>query len=250
MRKKDYQYKLSDIDMTNIYSEIICELEACPQIVVVEELENGQEVLRHRMTNGIDIIYLKNCKNILDNLFEELENPTAEVYPAATCENHNLDERTICVWYGVATALANSMNVKCPQLMFFHFKECDRENACTGGGMMLLPDLEVDKFIIMLVLQAHEFRHIYQEKTTPEWFEGYIQGIDTEDENEYFMQKSEIDAEAYARKLAQLIWDIDLFIGGDEYMLALKEHSKELEINVDEDTMLYLLSLRDEYVMN
>ncbi len=47
-----YQYKLANIDMKDLYNTMIQYHMNWPEVIVVEEIEDGSDVLRKRMVNG------------------------------------------------------------------------------------------------------------------------------------------------------------------------------------------------------
>ena len=57
--KQEFQYKLANVDMHKVYSSVISEFKKIPEIMVYEELEDGNNILRYRIRSGKDIIFLK-----------------------------------------------------------------------------------------------------------------------------------------------------------------------------------------------
>lgn len=62
----------------------------------------------------------------------------------------------------------------------------------------------------------------------------------------YLNHRTEIDAEAYARKLAGMIFDVDLFRGGDEdVMKKMKKRAEKIKIKITDDDIEYFNCILD-----
>lgn len=64
--------------------------------------------------------------------------------------------------------------------------------------------------------------------------------------DKYLNHKSEIDAESYARKLAGIVFGIDLFKGGDKALMEkMIRTAKDIDISVSEEDKEYFWCLFD-----
>ena len=211
MSKKDFQYSFPNIDMKELYQKMLSSGKEWPEVIVVNEIEDGSEILINEIGNGNCIIYLKynpNIERMFACLTNYIETGIARKIPAVQFERHRLSNEEVMIWISCACKIANLLNVRCPQILFIPME--DAMNS-TESGVMFLPDLKpYDRFniILMFINIAHEFRHEWQHVNHPEWFEGYVIVESENDLDAYFNHKTEIDAEAYARKLAGNVFDI------------------------------------------
>lgn len=242
----EFQYTLSNIDMKELYNNIICSDLDCPEVILVEEIEDGSNIMRKKMTNGNHLIYIKNDENIFDTLQKELVKEKANVVTALPFENHNLTNEELMIWISCACEIANLLKVRCPQLIFTPFE--DAANA-SGEGLLCLPDKKPYgklNVIEMFVCIAHELRHEWQHVKHPDWSEGYVHVESEEDMEAYLNHRTEIDAEAYARKLAEKVFGFRLFAGGKtDFMKKLRRRANEIDIIISEDTIEYFRALFD-----
>lgn len=247
MFKKEFQYKLSNIDMKNLYNDILCYDIKCPAVIVFEELEDGSKILRKEMANGNHLIYLKNDKNMFDTLLKELEMNKARVVPALPFENHNLSDEEVMTWILCAYEIADMLNIRCPQIVFISSFE-DAGNF-VGQGLLHLPDIKPYgklNVVEMFVNIAHELRHEWQYENHPEWNEGYVHVESEEDMEMYRNHRAEIDAEAYARKLAGIVFGVQLFIDREPSIIEkLTNRAMEIDIPISEDTIEYFNAIFD-----
>ena len=230
-----FQYTLSNLDMKDFYKELMLWGLDCPEVILVEEIEDGSDILRREMENGNHLIYLKNTENKLDVLKKELELKEAKVVPAFSFENHNWTNKEVYIWIFVACEIAGLLNIKCPQIIFTAFE--DAGNAC-GEGMLCLPNKNSDfqsSMVEMFLCIAHELRHEWQHINHPDWSEGYVHVESEKDLEAYINHRTEIDAEAYARKLAGIMFDISLFRRRDQHTKKLKARANELIIYIRKD---------------
>ncbi len=80
----------------------------------------------------------------------------------------------------------------------------------------------------------------------PKWFEDYVLVESEEDMEAYLNHRTEIDAEAYARKLAGMIFDVGLFRGGDEdVMKKMKKRAEKITIKITDDEIEYFNCILD-----
>lgn len=200
--------KLANIDMKEIYKQMICMHMDWPSFKVFDDLE--VPVIRVEMDNGNNSYYLANNPDMIEVLMDELEHPKALVQKANDFENHRLENEELMEWVYVAMEIAEMLDINCPQISFW-----ESEDAGNFGGecLLFLPDKKPEgklNIIEMFVCIAHELRHEWQHEYHPDWNEGYVSG-DEGDMLEYLTHKTEVDAEAFARKLAMKVFGIDLF---------------------------------------
>lgn len=244
MEKKEFQYRLSNIDMKDFYEDMLCCLKECPEVIVFEELEDGSKVLRRQMDNGNHLIYLKKDENMFETLVEELLMEMANVVPAFPFENHGLSDKDTMIWIACACKIAELLNVRCPQIIFTSFE--DAGNAA-GQGMLCLPDLkpcDFNNIVEMFICIAHELRHEWQYVNHPDWREGYVHVQTDDDMDAYLNHRTEIDAEAYARKFTGIVFGLDLLENdGTKLRKKLINRAKEIDISIKIDSARYILGI-------
>lgn len=235
-----FKYELVNIDMRDLYTDIICDCVDCPEIIVVKELEDDSNIQRRIMENGNYIYYLKYADDMYDILMKELENGNANEVECFPFENHELTNEEVMKWISCATTIADMLDVRCPQIIFTPFEDAGN---FSGEGLIILsgintenPYFEIETFVSI----AHELRHEWQHKHHPSWFKDYVRVDSEEDMNDYLNHKTEIDAEAYARKIAGVVFGIDLFKGGDKkIMKKMKNVAEKIDVSVSEEDKEY-----------
>lgn len=249
MVKREFQYKISNIDMKEFYNEMICCHTNWPAVVVMDELEDESNILRREMKNGNQIIYLKHADDMFTVLQNELELNEADVVPALPLENHDLENEELMTWIACAVEIANLLSVKCPQIFFTSFEDAF---IASGEGVIFLPAKKpYGKFNVIenFLCIAHELRHEWQHVNHPDWFEGYVHVTDEHDKGQmdaYLEHRTEVDAEAYARKLASQVFDIPLFVYGERNAMGkLIKRAQEIKINLSELQIEYFTYLFD-----
>lgn len=205
-----YGLKLLNIDMKAIYSKMIFMHTNWPSIKVFDEMDEDVPIIRCVMPNGNSIYYLRNNPGMLMTLMDELENPKAPVRKAMDFENHRLENEELMEWVYVVLKISEMLNVNCPQVAFLQGEDAFN---FAGEGLLVLPDKKPEgllNIIEQFICIAHELRHEWQHKNHPEWNEGYIQPETEEEMLAYFKHPAEVDAEAFARKLANEVFDLNL----------------------------------------
>ncbi len=144
---------------------------------------------------------------------------------------HTLDDSDIALWIYTAITVADILGVRCPQIVF---SSSDSDGGNAGGqGLIVLPSLHSnskENILEMLLIIAHELRHEWQHVHHPDWFDDYVQVKNDADMDKYLNQKSEIDAESYARKLIGTALEHDLFRGIDPKLLKImKKRANEID---------------------
>jgi len=231
--------------MRDFYDNILYYYRSCPGVIIVDEIEDGSEILRIRMENGKYLIYLKNSENMFDVLDEELGAYKARVVDALPFQNHNWLYIEVRQWMACTYRIADLLNIKCPQIIFTPFEDGGNPG---GKGAIFLPceDRNADRtenITNMVLCIAHELRHILQQEHHPEWFEGYVHVESDEDMEAYLNHRTEIDAEAYARKLAEMALGVSLFSDGEKITKKLKNRAKKIDIPISEDDLKYFGNL-------
>ena len=235
MSKNEFAYHPSNLDMKDFYNEMMCYNMNWPAVIVMDELEDGSNILRREMENGNQIIYLKKADNMFTVLQNELALNEAKVVSAFPFENHDLEKIELMTWIYCATEIADLLSIRCPQVIFTTFEDA---GFASDAGLLVLPAKKpygklnvIETFVCI----AHELRHAWQHVNHPKWFDGYVQVEDETNKEQmeaYINHRTEIDAEAYARKLAEIVFGVSLF-RGDEPKKIEKLLSRAQEINID-----------------
>lgn len=249
MSNKEFQYKPSNMDMKKFYKEMIYCHRNWPAIIVMDELEDGSNILRREMANGNQIIYIKNADDMFTVLQNELEFNKANVVPALPFENHNLENEELMTWIACEVKIADLLSVKCPQIIFTPSED---SYIAVEVGVLFLPAKKpygkrniIENFVCI----AHELRHEWQHANHPDWFEDYVHVEDENDKEQmdaYIEHRTEVDAEAYARELASQVFDIPLFRGGDPKKTdKFIKRAQEIKIDLSESQIEYFTELFD-----
>lgn len=226
--KKESSYVFSNINMRDFYLKVMCFYDEFPEVVVVENLENDREIIAYELPNGNLIYYLKNSDNMIDIFFDELENQKAKVLKAEPFQYHDLSNKEICTWISCVVEIADLLNVDCPQIIFW----TSEDSGNSSDGRIFISDTHPDNrlnIIKTFVTIAHELRHEWQHVNCPDIFNNYPDP--DKDMESYLNHPSEVDAEAFARKLATIIFDWNLFTAADKLLL---DRAKDIDIDSNE----------------
>lgn len=238
MMEKEFKYELANVDMKEFYSNILCYYSRCPEIIAVKAIEDGSSIQRRLMDNGNSIFYIKHGENMFDILEEELRSETAQTVKCLQFEQHDFSDEDVLKWISIAITMSDILDVRCPNIVFTPFE--DAGNA-SEQGMINLPGIKPYNPVELLVILAHEMRHEWQHANHPDWFKDYVYPESDEDLDNYLNHKTEIDAEAYARKLAKTIFDVDLFNAGERSLMEkLKKRASKIGLTVSDDDLDYL----------
>lgn len=235
--------KLSNIDMKPLYREILCYYDEFPEFIVLDELEDGSLINCRLLLSGRYIYYLKNDPNMAKTFMHELKDPSCKVFRGESFENHCMEGSDIAKWTSFTCVVADLLNIRCPQIIFT--KDRDAGNAA-GEGLMIIPDSYSD--IDLFVCIAHELRHEWQIVNHPKWNDDYIQVNSADDLSSYYNHISEIDAEAFARKLASIVFDMDILnvdLHNGENKKAIIKRAAEITIDLSDDVLEYLYGFVD-----
>lgn len=244
MSNNKFQYNVSNLDMKDFYTAMLNSHMNCPAVIIMEELEDGTNILRREMENGKQLIFLRKSDNMFSVLQNELAINQANVVPALPPESHDLENEEIMTWIACIVKISEILSTGCPQVIF---ARVEGAAVSDDGGVMFLPARKpYGKLNILeeFVSIAHELRHEWQRLKHPDWFEGYVHVEDptSEQMEAYRNHRTEIDAEAFARKLAGMVFDVPLFGGKAEKLLS---RAQEIKINISEGQIEYLSELFD-----
>lgn len=194
-------YKLLNIDMNDVYGEMLCYEYPWPQLIVVDDLPHNRSIERLKAKNGNDFLQVKNSEDMVDRLFLEMHLPSKAVGEVKDYMRTNMDSQERMKWIYAVSIVSEMLHIECPQVLFCEWLNGEAGNFAENG-LIILPDLNPEKKfanIEMLVTIVHELRHIWQYRYRPEWGKNYISGKVGDHIEAYCLQKCEIDAEAYAR---------------------------------------------------
>lgn len=242
MSNNKFQYNVSNLDMKDFYTSMLNSHMNFPAVIVMEELEDGSNILRREMENGKQLIFLRKSDNMFSVLQNELAINQANVVPALPPESHDLESEDIMIWIACIVKISEILSTGCPQVIF---ARVEGAAVSDDGGVMFLPARKpYGKLNILeeFVSIAHELRHEWQRLNHPDWFEGYVHPTSEEQMEAYRNHRTEIDAEAFARKLAGMVFDVPLFGGKAEKLLS---RAQEIKINISEEQIEYLAELFD-----
>ena len=189
-------------DMRPIYRELYKRYKgAFPEILVFDEFEDDHKILSFLLDrkDRRRILCVKDGEDeeIVKTICEEIDHPSCPpaYFPLL---GHNCSDEFIGRWTICACCVADALDIPLKQMMFMYTDEM-------SGFSEILPTVinETQASIALFVSIAHEQRHGWQHVHHPEWIDEYIHPDD--DVNGYFMQKAEIDAEAFGRRLASMV---------------------------------------------
>lgn len=201
---------ISDKDMRPIYRRLFKEFpDGFPEILIAEELENGEDIIRFTFRDGRNVYYVKNDtdEKILDLLINEIKNPSCLQSPTFPTFYHTHNDKNVAKLCIYACYIADILDIPLKQIIFM---DSDEMSVQFEG----FPYVFGDKLEDITVVIPHEMRHTWQRINRPEWFENYI-NIDTiaDGDNEkwfeYHNQPAEIDAQAFGIKMESMIFGSD-----------------------------------------
>ncbi len=201
---KPFQYNITkNRDMRNLYKRVIEDFGGFPMFLLMDELEDGSNLLVRRLENGRPLFYVKNTSdaNVIKEILKALKTKKYNEFPSLDFENSYLELFEIVKWMQCICCVADILDVDCPQVLFTHGEDA----GTSAGEILVIPDElpNIDTFIAIV----HEFRHVWQHKHHPEWSDEYVHP--EEDLEGYFNQKAELDAEAFARRFVGRVLEID-----------------------------------------
>ena len=180
-----------------------------PEVLVVEELENGENIVRIKFNDGRSVYYVKNDTDeaILERLIREIENPVCDNEPAFPTFYHTLNNRNVAKMCVFACYIADMLNIPLKQIIFIE----STENTLEYENFPYIIGDNLENFRVVF---PHEIRHSWQRKNRPDMFENYISVTDVDENNEeawikYNNQPAEIDAQAFALKLESMLFGTD-----------------------------------------
>ena len=220
-----------DHDMRKLYSTLYKKYkDGYPEVLIFNQLEDDQTIADKKLSDGRRILYLKDAddEQLLETIYQELENP--QCGPSnIPCTWHELSNKDVAKWCMYACYIADSLNIKLEQIVFYHTGE-------PSGYSGVFPTFIADDMSVpeMLICIAHELRHAWQHVYQPAWFESYIHAED--DEEAYYAQIAEIDAEAFGIKVEGMVTGINLldsaagFKFDPDYREALRKRMNEIDV--------------------
>ena len=120
-------------------------------------------------------------------------------------------------------------------------KKTSNAIAFEEQGLIALPDLGRNDARMMILIIAHELRHIWQNVYHPELQVDYVHVESDDDLEAYSLHPCEVDAEAYALSLAEIVWNIDPLVGGNSKVLAaLLKRRKEIKVSLEDGARAYM----------
>lgn len=178
--------------------------------------------------------YIRHGETMFNILDEELMNGTAKTVKCLPFENHDFSDKEVLKWISIAITLGT----RCPNIVFTPFE--DAGNA-SEQGMINLPGIKPFNPIELFVILAHEMRHEWQHAYHEDWYKDYVYPESDEDLDKYLNHITEIDAEAYARKLCKIVFGFDLFNTGERSLMEkMKKRASKIELTVSDDDLDYL----------
>ncbi len=237
MPKKSF-YTISNIDMSKVYREVLLKTadEELPEILIFDN--QPSDIVRYEMPNGKSILGFKNCDEICEKIVSELKTPKAEKADAPDFMVHSLDNEKVSLLYCVAVLMSEMLEIPCPQIEFRELPEELYGWAESKRNHVVLKTFPSELIYVMIRYMAHEFRHLWQHKYRPEYSESYVRAEDEDSIADYFNCISEIDAEAWACKLALEVLGVD----------DLKQNKDYVRGNVE--VKQKIMKLRDEIELN
>ena len=195
-------------DYTAVYKLLLDKYqnsENCPALLMVDELPEPV-FFRDKLGHGM-IILDRNANNILRVLKKTI--PKQEILLSdKELKDMKLDQ----IWhpdvkykniYSIAYQTCTSLQVDMPALYFVNkIPGHENLNGCAWPGNApyvteIFFKVRHGNTIGMLRTLFHEIRHVWQHKYHNDWFDDYFQ-FSYDKKEEYYMQKAEIDADAYA----------------------------------------------------
>lgn len=205
--------KLAKIDMKPLYKLMLTQPDKeFPEVIIVEETESGN-ICDVKKLDNINLVYLK--KNSTEKIFEIINN--IETYkskillPALPFEDIALTSEDYLSYIKCAVTISDALEIPCPQIMFTKMSLGEGGNWC-GTGLIALADypldIDIKSYAENFKALAHELRHEWQHIYHPDWFQDYpmMKSVLTQEDNyAYCSHKTEIDAEAFAIKVASIV---------------------------------------------
>ena len=144
--------KLSNIDMKDLYRELLCNYDQVPEILVFDELEDGCNISCHLMLNGRYIYHLKNDSSMIDTLLNQIDTPSCKTKMAFPFEYHRMEGQDIAKWIACACKISDILNIRCPQIMFSYDEDAGN---FVGEGLLTFREI-MDNCAYISVMSAQD----------------------------------------------------------------------------------------------
>lgn len=219
--------RIADIDMCPYYSVFGKNLSFdCPILVAVDELPEGQSSYWGETEKG-DLVLLFTSSLSPFGLEVRLEKGPQDnerilmpPFQLLTQVHSLMKCSDLSKIYHVASLVASTLNIPCPQVFPSDRMSLSGELYCNGklaGGKPYIILIKAGKSLISIYKTiSHEIRHAWQHYTDPEkYFSDYHVLSDYPGNREekcdlYFRQEAELDAEAYALAFTHYHFDLPL----------------------------------------
>ena len=201
--------------------------EGYPEILVFKDIP-GKDIIHRKFPEGRCVYFVKEDTddNILKTIYNEIENPKSEEDNSIPITYHTLSDKDVAKWCLYACYISDILKIDLKQLCFAHNEDT------SGFSSEFITFIQDDvNDVEMLMVIAHELRHAWQHLHHPEWFNEYIHP--EEDEEAYYMQKSEIDAEAFGIKVESIITGVE-FINSNAGLDMEPEYRTQIMNRMDE----------------
>lgn len=199
-----FQYHITkNRDMKKLYKRVLENFGGFPMFLIMDELEDGSNLLAKRLANGRTLFYVRNASDddVVNVLLDALKTRNYNEFPSLSFENCYLELYKIVKWMQCICCVADILEVDCPQVVFTHGGDA----GSSAGEILVIPDELSD--VETLIAIVHELRHVWQHKHHPEWTDEYVHPEDSLEG--YLNQKAELDAEAFARRFVGRVLELD-----------------------------------------
>ena len=198
------------MDMKEVYSRLIDEFDAFPEIQVQEFKNEEFGMCWGEFPDKRRILFYDNSIASIENIVEEIRNPKAEIFGIAEDDipYHSASNDIITFLCRITLKVADMLKIPCPQLVFQDDINCPGGLAffCKDNNVVMLNTENVDEEYALNVLRKlfHELRHAFQYKYWARYGKHDYSPVDNP--YEYFHSKEEIDAEAFSFSLFEMLF--------------------------------------------
>lgn len=224
------KYQLSNIDMTEFYKKLTRWYSEWPAVLVMDELENGGDILKHRLENGAEVIHLRRSENMLEVLEKEFDQPLFEWSEAISLENHKLSNKEVMAWQSTAWVLAELLDIPCPQIVFSS-DVAAKGQSLVSEGLILMPDFTFEEFDQALLELAGDLRYCWQIKNKPEWI------VRSKSEDADLYDDFNIDKEAFSVMVIEAVLNAPIAFSDERFGETCREYMEEMDVEIDEDSL-------------
>lgn len=129
-------YYPSHVDVRELYGALLDRYDAFPEVLVVDGLHGDDKIECHLMSNGGYIYYLRNEKDKIETLLDQMENPSCRVLPENSGYAHRKSGRDYARWICVAYEICRVMVIGCPQILY---TQTSRKRVFEGEPVLWIP---------------------------------------------------------------------------------------------------------------